>query len=325
VTFDVVDLFAGPGGWSVACKRLGLTELGLEHDDAACRTRYAAGHHTWQVDVTTVDPCTFRGTRGLIASPPCPDWSRAGRRAGRSGETGWLVDLVPAWVDKIHPTWVACEQVPDALPVWREHAELYRRRGYSVWCGVLEAERYGVPQTRDRAILIASTERAAQPPDPTHQRYVPGIAQGAGDECQTSLLGPGLAPWVSMADALGWDQPRQLNPGRTPSQPNRRCYEITEPAPTIAFGHDAASWVWERPATTVCGDPRIGAPGHRDREGGEAQFENDAVRVTVPEAAVLQSFPADYPWQGTKTKQFEQIGNAVPPLLAEAILTQLTP
>ncbi len=73
-------------------------------------------------------------------------------------------------------------------------------------------------------------------------------------------------------------------------------------------------------ATTVQGDPRIGRPGHKDREGGESQFAQDSVRITVQEAAVLQTFPPDYPWQGTKTKQFEQVGNAWCPLAAIHVL-----
>ena len=88
---------------------------------------------------------------------------------------------------------------------------------------------------------------------------------------------------------------------------------------------DWAAWTVERPATTVCGRGELGRPGHKDRSaGGEPHFAVDSVRITIEEAAILQSFPADYPWQGSKTKRFEQCGNAVPPLLAEHVLSMAT-
>jgi DNA (cytosine-5)-methyltransferase 1 len=46
----------------------------------------------------------------------------------------------------------------------------------------------------------------------------------------------------------------------------------------------------------------------------------DMIRVSVSDAAALQTFPLDHPFQGTRTKQYEQIGNAMPPLLAEAVI-----
>ena len=111
-----------------------------------------------------------------------------------------------------------------------------------------------------------------------------------------------------------------------------------EPAPTLLadIGKNGG-WVWERPSTTLMGDSRVWPPGHkinqsdRDRLGDDeaaARYGDragtDAIRLTVEQALVLQSFPADYPVQGTKTAKFRQVGNAVPPGLALRILEQVT-
>jgi len=97
---------------------------------------------------------------------------------------------------------------------------------------------------------------------------------------------------------------------------------LADPAPTVAFGNNAASWVLTRPATTVLGDPRLDRPGRKDRESGEAQFAEESVRITIEQAAVLQGFPPDHPWQGTKSSRFAQVGNAVPVQLARAVLAE---
>jgi hypothetical protein len=80
----IVDLFAGPGGWSTGLRALGLADIGIEWDAAACATRVAEGHLTIQGDVSTVPIEPFRGkVNTLIASPPCQAWSLAGKQQGR--------------------------------------------------------------------------------------------------------------------------------------------------------------------------------------------------------------------------------------------------
>ncbi len=87
-------------------------------------------------------------------------------------------------------------------------------------------------------------------------------------------------------------------------------------------------WTQRRPATTVTGDPRISTPRafrtSKPRSGKEwpSQFE-DAIRVSVEEAAVLQGFRADYPWQGSRTRCFLQIGNAVCPPVAGLVVASV--
>lgn len=283
--FDAVDLFAGPGGWSEGMRRLGLRDFGLELDDAACRTRYAAGHATWQVDVTTVDPSMFEGVPGLIASPPCQDFSSAGRRAGRAGESGWLIDTVGTWVYLMRPRWFVCEQVPEALPVWREHAhELYRPQGYSTWCGILNSADYGVPQRRARAFLIASLDRVAHPPEPTH-----------AEDPEPGFFGE-LEPWATADTVLG------------PVMVDTRC--DLRPDGTTQTWHAS-----QRPSTTVTGKSMgqwICSP------------DTDPFQLLPEHALELQSFPSSYPVQGTRAQVGQQIGNAVPPALAAAVIGALT-
>lgn len=393
----IVDLYAGAGGWDEGARRLGLTTVGLEIWHDACVTAVRAGHPRIRCDIATYPTAPFAGrVTGLIASPPCQAWSMAGKRTGEQDKArvhglvnayasgsdqpggGWADErshhaAQPVrWVRDLRPEWVALEQVPPVFDLWVHIGDVLRGWGYSVWTGVLNAADYGVPQTRRRAILIASRVRPVFAPETTHEQNPPADA----------LFGARL-PWVSMAEALGWagvDRPARTvcgdrsprwaygqgnsygtgwtlvngpqehatvqgadepagtiyssRPGnlrwavdrRTRSKgPGGSMYptppvEVTRPAPTLT-SKVGEQWVLTRPSTTVQGDPRIGRPGHKDREGGESQFAEDSLRVSIPQAAILQSFPADYPWCGTKTSQFLQVGNAVPPGLATAVLT----
>lgn len=359
---------------------LGVRDVGLEWDEWACKTRVAAGQWTVRADVARYPTWPWLGrTRGLLASPPCQAWSMAGKRLGLLDQP--LVheavahlaagrdireQLLSACRDQrsllaaepmryLHalntvgePEWVAMEEVPDVLPLWKQYAAVLRRWGFSVWCGILNAADYGVPQTRKRAILLASRIRTAQPPAPTHAR----VAE------QESLFGAGRAGWVSMAQALGWGAtdrpvptvcagggpgggPEPFPSGSRKTLANARDRGTWTPRPPDIAQRprrDAETrWAWslrsnnqanatirsiEEPAGTLFFGHRanectwVAEPPTTHPQGAVPE----PIRITAREAGLLQTFPADYPWAGNKGQQFSQIGNAVPPLLAAHLL-----
>ncbi|MFF1872978.1 DNA cytosine methyltransferase [Kitasatospora herbaricolor] len=307
----IIDLFAGPGGWSEALRRLGHNDTGLELDPAACATRAAAGHRTVRADVAAFPTAPLRGkVSGLIGSPPCQTFSAAGLQAGTddialchqalddlaaghdtrtalraacTDPRSLLVVEPLRFALDTRPDWIALEEVPAVEPLFVHTARILRGLGYSTWVGILNAADHGIPQTRRRTLLIASRTRQAAPPAPTHAKT---------PEPDT-LFGPGRAPWATMADALALPAGDIVTRGEHHTGGNR----FTTTGPSWALTGRARSW------TLRTGD----RPGDR-RE------------LTVAEASVLQDFPAHYPWQGSRTKQFEQVGNAVPPGLAAAVL-----
>ena len=348
--------YAGPGGACEGLRTLGLTPVGIEWDAAACATRAAAGHLTIRADLATYRPHHRPGTvEGYWSSPPCQTFSSAGKGDGRD-QLDDLAAVIHAerWTDadlfdprtrhvidaartavELAPEWVAMEQVPAVLPLWRALAHVLERREYSTWAGVLCAADYGVPQTRRRAILMASRVRAVSPPVPTHAER-PGMF--------------GERPWVSMADALGWSGCVDRRQTGAPIVPTSR------PAPTVTgIAGSKGQWLVKRersgdrseetfdasgPAQALTSKARSWEvkpwPFHHEEgsQGANAKTPEqvqagdydgtEPIRLTVRDALILQGFDPNYPVQGSRSKQFEQIGNAVPPPLAAHIVAALT-
>jgi DNA (cytosine-5)-methyltransferase 1 len=323
----ILDLFAGPGGWDEGARLTGYDGplVGIEWDRDACATAAAAGHWRIRADVATYPTAPFAGkVDGLIASPPCQSFSHAGNRAGVDDERGELVWQPLRWVRDLTPRWVALEQVPDVLPIWQIIAAALRDLGYGTWTGLLNSADYGVPQTRIRAALVGRLDGVALPPAPTH-------AKNAGDD----LFGSTLRPWVSMADALGWDEPvayrRTRGAGLKERHGERPDTPVTAPAPTITgksrsdvwfLGAGAASARTAGALARPASEPAHTITGKATAAWVDAQGGHTA-QVSVPEAAVLQSFRPDYPFHGSKSSQHQQVGNAIPVLLAAAILRPL--
>lgn len=346
----IADLYSGAGGWGVALHHLGLPHTGWDNDPNAVATSRAAGHHTLSADLTHTRPvpCT-----GIVASPPCQPYSRAGKRQGRDDPRSRHPLTIPLWAGDTHPDWVAIEQVVEATPIFARVAAELGLLGYHVAQYVLHAEQYGVPQTRDRLILMAHRHATPPRPTPTHSRYYPH---------QPHRYDKNVQRWVSMAQALGWGTPDRPYPTiaagtasggadadmvggsgaravldrarNAPTwvrfiavndRPNNANRPANHPAPTLAFGHEKPRWVFDRPSTTIVGSFRpdvVAAPNYRTSTA--RQDQTGSVRVTVAEAGVLQGFPYDYPWTGSRTAQYQQVGNAIPPPLAEAVVRTLT-
>jgi DNA (cytosine-5)-methyltransferase 1 len=300
----VVDICAGPGGMDMGSKILGLPPMvGVELDADAVATGKAAGFERVHCDMHALAPARHRGVHGVVITPPCPGFSKAGLGLGRK-DMQTILDAVTCfgagcgceWPDLAMRTldarsklvveaarwvltapnlrWFLCEQVPEVMPVWEDiSAEAYAAGWEYVNVVQLSAADYGLPSKRVRTFVYG-------------RRYD--------------------SPRVSVWDAgvNGADLPRHTMASVLDLPAGTRVWTRGDRKTSggNAFSVDGPSWC----LTGSTRSWKVGAPDGRE--------------LTASEAGLLNGFPADYPWQGSRTKQFLQIADVVNPVIAAVAL-----
>lgn len=338
-----LDLFAGAGGWDVAARPLGWDVDRVENWAPANATAEAAGFGK----PIHEDVRTFYATRGaydlVIASPSCKKFSMAGdgtgrsvrdliiervRAMGRELRAGYGIGIEPdaaltleplRIILECEPRAVALEQAPAVLPIWEAYATALRTRGYAVWTGVVDAADFGVPQNRKRAVLLARRDVATvEAPRPAHAGAHVSMAEalGWGMVARPSMTVTGGGSYTGGAEPFGnaarRGMVRELEAGRWMQRSN---YSAPGRAGQTAAERGRTIRQLDQPSLTITGKAF----------SWTTDASSAMLRPTPEEVARLQTFPDGYPFQGGKGQRYQQIGNAVPPRLAEALLKVLLP
>ena len=312
MTYTAIDLFSGAGGLSLGLEAAGFTSVFAVEIDGDAAETYSACFPQAEVcrgDIRSIDFTPWRGVDLVAGGPPCQPFSIGGLRRASDDHRDLLPEFVRA-VLEVRPKAFVLENVPGLIgfgdylaAVLAPLKEIYRLSGPRL----MNAADHGVPQARRRMILV-------------------GAYDGASIELPDATQGHMPAGLVLSGATVGDPNPSKIVYAKTPDlRPNPyhgqlfngggRPIELSRPAPTIlasAGGNKTHFLDLENrvPAYHAHlargGKPRIGElPGAR--------------RLTVLESASLQSFPKGMSFAGPRSSQYRQIGNAVPPKLAEAI------
>lgn len=341
-SYNVLDLFCGAGGLSYGFEKAGFNViLGIDNDAAALKTFEAnhSGAKSICGDITELNyDNDIKAVIGdtpidvIIGGPPCQGFSLSGPRNFDDPRNKLYLSYIRL-VDEIKPRAFVIENVPGLVALFGGEIKdniikRFSDMGYSVKYKILCADDYGVPQTRKRVVFVGVKEE-------NRFEYPSPLSYKVTCEMALSDLNP-------LTDSLGEEEQEYYTEASNDFQ------KLMRKDSTSVFNHIAASHsekvkkiislvpdgcnykslpdeyrdsrnfhvAWTRfnskkPAPTI-------DTGHRHH------FHYKYNRVpTVRECARLQSFPDSFHFIGNKTEQFRQVGNAVPPLMAEAIADNL--
>jgi DNA (cytosine-5)-methyltransferase 1 len=263
-----------------------------------------------------------RGKILFSGCAPCQPFSKQNRSKGAADPRRFLLAEFQRFVVDLLPDFVVVENVPGMQKVEAKGPLLFfvsaiREAGYNVSLETLAASDFGVPQTRRRLVLVAALGATAEMPKPTHGQGriptstvrdwvqgLPAIAAGEVDPDDPDHAAMALSD-LNLRRILA-----------TPEGGSRESWndDLLLDCHQDHRGHSDVygRLAWDKLAsamTTRCLSYSNGRYGHPEQPRA----------ISLREAALLQTFPPTFRFSGTLTSRGRQVGNAVPPLLAQRI------
>lgn len=289
----VIDLFAGCGGLSLGFEAAGYETIGYEMEEAAVDTynRNLKGKcHLQRLE----KGFEFPEADIVIGGPPCQPFSVFGNQKGVEDARDGFPIFIDA-IDRIRPKVFMFENVRNLAFSHKWYFELIKdalgKLGYIIEYKCMNAVNYGIPQNRERMIVIGHKSSFQYP---VFQKKKVTVGEAIGDlidtiDDESKILTPRQDEYIAVYEKKS----SCINP--------RDLYT-------------------DRPARTLTCRNLAGCTSDMQRvrlKDGRRR------RLVVREAARLQSFPDWFEFCGSEIKQFNQIGNAVPPLLAYQLALQV--
>jgi len=314
-----IDLFSGAGGFSLGFDNKGFQNVfSIDIEPNFCKTyKYNfSNHQLIEKDICDLSDAEIEYLEDsqevdvVIGGPPCQGFSIAGNigRKFINDPRNRLFKEFVRVVKVIKPKFFVMENVARLYThnkgeTRKEIIDDFEKLGYKVDCKILNSADYGVPQVRKRVIFIGSKK---------NNRIEFPIKE--------------IDKYISVKEALS-SYPR-LESGEESSIPNHIAMSHSEQMlnkmsyvtdggdrneipvkirPTSGDVRKYIKYASDKPSVCVTGDMR-------------KIFHYDQNRaLTVRELAKLQSFPDDFIFKGNRISQQQQVGNSVPPKMAEAI------
>ena len=328
-----LSLFSGGGGLDIAFHDAGFSITHMIEIDSRCVEtlthnsqvgRKLEGAEPLCVDIKKFDPPDDLSIDFIIGGPPCQTFSAAGRRAagvtGFDDPRGVLFQEYIRILKKLQPRGFLFENVYGIMGAqngkpWKEIVKAFEHTGYKISYRILDVADYGVPQQRERLIIVGTRDGNFAFPRPTHgpdsldQRpyYAAGLAV---QEVEGAKPGPVNGRYGHLL--------RDIPPGL-----NYSFY-------TEKMGHPMPLFSWRSKFSDLLykADPDMPVRTIKAQGGqytGPFHWENRS--FSIDELKRLQTFPDDYAVTGGQQVAIQQIGNSVPPqfgrMLAISILNQL--
>lgn len=324
----VIELFAGAGGLALGIEQAGFNTIGLvEIDDSASKT-LRCNRPNWRVineDVEKISPLDledfFEVKKGeldlLSGGAPCQSFSYAGKRLGLQDARGTLFYHYAIFLKKLQPKMFLFENVKGLLShdngrTIDNMLDIFKEQGYFVQKKVLNAWNYGVPQKRERLILI-------------------GIRNDLIDKTEFNF--PIQHTYKPVLRDILLDCPK--SEGSRYSESKTKIFELVPPGKywrdidkDIAKKYMKSCWNMEGGRTGILrrlslDEPSLTVLTSPSQKQTDRCHPMEARPFTIRENARCQSFPDDWVFCGSVGQQYKQVGNAVPVKLAYEIAIKI--